>query len=121
MSFKSRIARFLIFIGSISLFVFFASLLSPSQDYNYGAFLLGVILLVLGLPLRAARRAGPPAAKTAPPPPRPAAPAPKKQGLLKTLLKGPAPKQAAAPPPPPPPSPKKKGLAGLFSPKPKKK
>src|SRR3990172_6993666 len=130
MGLKSRFGNFLIFWGLISLFIFFASLYTPDKDYNYFAFLLGIVLLWIGIPLRRAKRPAPP--KPAAPPPQ-AAPAPakqaataaKKRGLLTTLLKGPPPKTAAPPPLPPPPAapppPPKKGLAALFAPKPKKK
>jgi len=119
MDLKNRLGSFLVFVGFISLFIFFASIFSPNKNYNYGAFLLGVLLVFLGWPMSRAKRAAPPPPPPPPPKPNPA-PAPKKPGLLSTILKGPAkppPPKPAAPPPPPP----KKGLAGLFGPKPKKK
>src|SRR3989304_2806929 len=82
MGFKNRFGNFLIFWGLISLFIFFASLYTPDKDYNYFAFLLGIVLLWIGIPLRRAKRPAPP--KPAPPPPAPHRPAP--------------------PPPPPPPT-----------------
>ena len=128
MDLRHRLGRFLTFAGVISLFVFFASLYTPDKHFNYGAFVVGVLLISVGWPMRRAKKVAPPPAAAkpaAPPAPKPAAkpagPAPKKPGLLSTILKGPPPKKPAAPPPPPPPPPKKKGLAALFSPKPKKK
>jgi len=115
MGLKNRLGSFLLFMGFISGFVFFASLFSPGWQVNLLALLLGVILLIFGwrwsrAPSTAPRPAAPP-----PPPPKPAAPpAPKRPGLLATILKGPAKKP---PPPPPPPPPPKKGLAALFKPK----
>lgn len=118
MDLRNRLGNFLVFVGFIFLFIFFASIFSPNKNYNYGAFLLGVLLVFLGWPMSRAKRAAPP---PPPPPPKPKpAPAPKKPGLLSTILKGPArppPPKPAAPPPPPP----KRGLAGLFGSKPKKK
>jgi hypothetical protein len=116
MDLRNRLGNFFLFIGFLSLLVFVATLLSPTKNYNYGAFFLGLVLIFLGWPMSRARRAAPPP----PPPPKPKpAPAPKKPGLLSTILKGPPkpPPKPAAPPPPPP----KKGLAGLFGSKPKKK
>jgi hypothetical protein len=117
MEVRNRLGNFFVFIGFICLFIFFASLFSPNKNYNYGAFLLGVILVFLGWPMGRAKRAAPPP----PPPPTPKpAPAPQKPGLLSTILKGPPkapPPKPAAPPPPPP----KKGMGGLFGSKPKKK
>jgi len=128
MTSKNRFGNFLVFWGLLALFIFFASLYTPDKQYNYLAFFIGLLLLWIGIPMR---RAKPPAP---PPPPKPAAPppspttakqaAPKKPGLLTTILKGPPPKKTAPPPPQPaapPRPPPKKGLAALFSPRPKKK
>ena len=126
MTSKNRFGNFLVFWGLLALFIFFASLYTPDKQYNYWAFFIGLLLLWIGIPMR---RAKPPAP---PPPPKPAAPppqpapakqaAPKKPGLLTTILKGPPPKKTAPSPPPQPAAPpRKKGLAALFSRKPKKK
>ena len=131
MDYRNRIGHFIALAGAISLFVFWTSLYTPDKKYNYPAFLIGIILLWIGLPLRRVKRPAPPAKPspappTAPTPAKQSAPAsaPKKPGLLTTILKGPPPKKTAAPPPPPPAAPPapppKKGLAGLFAPKPKK-
>jgi hypothetical protein len=122
MELKNRFGAFMLFIGAIFLFIFYSSLFTPNQAYNFGALLLGGFLVFTGWNWYRGRKPAPP---PPPPPPKPAAPAAKAKppGLLTTILKGPAKKPAAAPPPPPaaPPPPPKKGLAALFSPKPKKK
>src|SRR3972149_2431088 len=115
MGFKNRFGNFLIFWGLISLFIFFASLYTPDKDYNYFAFLLGIVLLWIGIPLRRAKRPAPP--KPAAPPPQ-AAPAPPPQNAPPPSRPPPPP---LPPPPAAPPPPPKKGLAALFAPKPKKK
>jgi hypothetical protein len=125
MDLRNRLGSFFLFIGFLSLLVFVATLLSPTKNYNYGAFFLGIVLIFLGWPMRSAKKAAPPPPPP-PPQPKPAASAPKKKpGLLTTILKGPPPKAPPAPPPKPaaPPPPPKKGLAALFGskPKPKKK
>jgi hypothetical protein len=131
MDYRNRVGHFIALAGAISLFVFWTSLYTPGKNYNYLAFILGIILLWIGLPLRRAKRPAPPppsAPPVAAPPPAPAkqsAPAPKKPGLLTTILKGPPPRTGGsqtrpAPPPAPaapPAPPPKKGLAGLFAPK----
>jgi hypothetical protein len=118
MGLKNRLGAFLLFVGFISGFVFFASLFSPDRQVNLLALVLGALLLVLGWRWSRAPLAAPPPAAPPPPSPKPAAPpAPKKPGLLATLLRGPAKKPL--PPPPPPPPPPKRGLAALFKSKPK--
>src|SRR3972149_16044 len=92
MGFKNRFGNFLIFWGLISLFIFFASLYTPDKDYNYFAFLLGIVLLWIGIPLRRAQRPPPPPAKQAAPPP-------KKRGPPPPPPKGPAAQAGCAPAP----------------------
>ena len=108
MSFKHRVGNFLILFGLIGLLIFAASVLAPPADsFDIPAFLVGAVLLVLGLNFRLSKSAsGPPAgeraaaAKSAPAKsagPKSGPPAggggkpggPKKQGLVNTIMKGP--------------------------------
>src|SRR3989304_4110231 len=100
MGFKNRFGNFLIFWGLISLFIFFASLYTPDKDYNYFAFLLGIVLLWIGIPLRRAKRPAPPKPAAPPPPGAPPPPAP------------PRPPRPPSPPPPPPKGAPRPGQAG---------
>jgi hypothetical protein len=141
MSLKNRVGTFLFLTGVLALFVFTASIFTPTQDYDVAALVVGVFLIIVGWSWR--RTKGGPAPAAPPPPvagpPRAAAPpaahtppgagpgmkasqAVKKQGLRKTLLHGPPARKTAPPPKPaaPPAAPAKNGVAGLFGGKGKK-
>src|SRR5688572_18624888 len=103
MSLRNRIGAFFLLTGAIFLFIFAASVFSPTGSYELLPLFGGAALVVIGLRWRLAKGGGPPraaapAASTPPPPP-------KKQGPLGALLKGPASKKmqpkAAAPGGPP--------------------
>jgi hypothetical protein len=114
MGFKQRVGNFFLLAGIIGLLVFAASVLAPAQGYNIAAFLVGALLFGLGLNFRMAKTSGPPreahsaaphsAAKSGPPHAGSKPGAPKKQGLLNTIVKGPADRKKTAPAPPKPPA-----------------
>jgi hypothetical protein len=131
MSLRKRLANFLVFIGAVALLIFILDLTSLQDVRQWGALLVGLAALALGIFLRPGRDPARPAADKGgtsrpgsetpaairPNAPPPAARPPARPGLLAGLLRPKAPPAKAVAPPPPPPTPKKGGLAGLFKPK----
>lgn len=123
MGLQQRLGNFLLIVGLISLFIFWADFFTSGAIEHFAPLVVGVLALWWGGSLRTRGRPSAEADDDEPPPPKPA-PAAKTgsplSGLLKPKAKAkPAPAAApkpAAPPPPPP----KKGLAGLLAPRKKK-
>lgn len=103
MHLRTRLANFLVFIGVIALAIFALDVTSFQEVKQWGALLVGLAALGLGIVLRPGRIPTPPARPNAPPP-------------AQAKSAGPPPKPAAAKPAPPKPA---GGLSGLFKPKPK--